>query len=67
MIAEGFTVEALKDGLLINAEKEQIPALIQKLVAAEIQLFTVQQHRVTLEDQFLEMTGGGQIAEAHTK
>ena len=67
LIAEGLTVEALKDGLLINAEKEQIPALIQKLVAAEIQVFTMQQHRVTLEDQFLEMTGGGQIAEAHTK
>lgn len=67
LVAEGFTVESLNEGLLINAEKEQIPALIQKIVKEEIQLFTVQQHRVTLEDQFLEMTGGGQIAEAHTK
>lgn len=67
LIAEGFTVESLNDGLLINAEKEQVPALIQKLVKEEIQLFAIQQHRVTLEDQFLEMTGGGQIAEAHTK
>jgi len=32
-----------------------------------MQLFAVQPHRKTLEDQFLEMTGGGQIAEAHTK
>ena len=65
--AEGFTVESFKDGFIINAEKEQIPALIQQLTAQEIQLFAVQPHRKTLEDQFLEMTGGGQIAEAHTK
>lgn len=67
LVAEGFTVEPFKEGLLINAEKEQIPALIQKLASEEIQLFAVQQHHITLEDQFLEMTGGGQIAETHTK
>ena len=67
LIAEGFKVESLREGLLINAEKEQIPALIQKLATEEIHVFAVQQHRITLEDQFLEMTGGGQIAESHTK
>ena len=67
LIAEGFKVESSGEGLLINVEKEQIPALIQKLATEKIQLFAVQQHRITLEDQFLEMTGGGQIAEAHTK
>ena len=64
---EGFATESFNDGFIIEAEKEQIPALIQKLVAEEIQLFSVNPHRKTLEDQFLEMTGGGQIAEAHTK
>ena len=67
LLAEEFTVEPLGDGFIINIEKEQIPALIQKLTVEEIQLFSVKPHRKTLEDQFLEMTGGGQIAEAHTK
>ena len=48
-------------------KKTQIPGLIQQITANEMQLFAVQPHRKTLEDQFLEMTGGGQIAEAHTK
>ena len=65
--AEGFNVEAHKEGFIINAEKTQIPGLIQQIAAHEMQLFAVQPHRKTLEDQFLEMTGGGQIAEAHTK
>lgn len=64
---QGFTVEAHKDGFIINAEKAQIPALIKQLSAKEQQLFAVQPYRKTLEDEFLEMTGGGQIAEAHTK
>ncbi len=64
---QGFTVEAHKDGFIINAEKTQIPALIKQLSAKEQQLFAVQPYRKTLEDEFLEMTGGGQIAEAHTK
>ena len=32
--AEGFTVEAYKDGFIINAEKTQIPALIQQIDSA---------------------------------
>ncbi|MER2089569.1 ABC transporter ATP-binding protein [Sporosarcina sp. JAI121] len=64
---EGFTVEAHEAGFIINAEKTQIPGLVQQMMAKEMQLFAVQPHRKTLEDQFLEMTGGGQIAEAHTK
>ena len=65
--AEGFTVEAYNGGFVINAEKTRIPGLVQQMTAQELQLFAVQPHRKTLEDQFLEMTGGGQIAEAHTK
>lgn len=62
-----FTVESHKDGFIINAEKAQIPALIKQFSVKEQQLFAVQPYRKTLEDEFLEMTGGGQIAEAHTK
>ena len=67
LIAGGFKIEALNDGFIINAEKTQIPGIIQQMMAQEMQVFAVQPHRKTLEDQFLEMTGGGQIAEADTK
>lgn len=65
--AEGFIIESYHDGLIINAEKQQIPMLIQQMTEKGIQVFAVQSYRKTLEDQFLEMTGGGQIAEAHAK
>ncbi len=63
----GFTVEAFKDGLLVNAEQHQIPGLVESFIAEGLQVFAVQPHRKTLEDEFLEMTGGGQIAEAYAK
>ncbi|AOV06432.1 ABC transporter ATP-binding protein [Sporosarcina ureilytica] len=65
--AEGKTAEWFKDGLLLQIEKEEIPSLVGRLVAENIQLYAIQPHVITLEDQFLELTGGGQIAEAHTK
>ncbi|WP_153721598.1 ABC transporter ATP-binding protein [Sporosarcina cascadiensis] len=67
LISKGFTVESLPLGLVVPAEKNQVPSIIQLLTANEIEVFAVQPHRKTLEDQFLEMTGGGQIAESHTK
>ncbi|KOS68702.1 bacitracin ABC transporter ATP-binding protein [Lysinibacillus contaminans] len=60
-----FTVE--NNGVVVEVNKENIPALISQLVQDNIQLFAVQPHQKTLEDQFLEMTGGGQIAEANSK
>ncbi|WP_223554901.1 ABC transporter ATP-binding protein [Lysinibacillus sphaericus] len=60
-----FTVE--NNGFVVEIKKEDIPKLITQFVNAEIQLFAVQPHQKTLEDQFLEMTGGGQIAEANSK
>ncbi|HEX5563788.1 MAG TPA: ABC transporter ATP-binding protein, partial [Sporosarcina sp.] len=63
----GYTVEAFKDGMLVNAEQQQIPRLVESFIAEGLQVYAVQQHRKTLEDEFLEMTGGGQIAEAYAK
>lgn len=63
----GFTVEAFKDGLLVNVEQHHIPGLVESFIAEGLQLYAVQPHRKTLEDEFLEMTGGGQIAEAYAK
>ncbi|WP_301109908.1 ABC transporter ATP-binding protein [Sporosarcina sp.] len=67
LVSKGFTVEPLPIGLVLQAEKNQVPSIVQLLTANEIEVFAVQPHRKTLEDQFLEMTGGGQIAESHTK
>lgn len=67
LTSEGKTFEAFNNGLLIQIEKDEVPILIGKLVESSIQLYTVQPYAKTLEDQFLELTGGGQIAESHQK
>lgn len=67
LISEGFSVESMPDSLLLQAEKTQIPSVIELLTTNGIKVYAVHPHRKTLEDQFLEMTGGGQIAESHTK
>jgi len=51
----------------IEISKEQIPDLIAKVVSANISIYSVQPMQKTLEDQFLEMTGGGAIAETNSK
>jgi ABC-2 type transport system ATP-binding protein len=44
-----------------------VPKLITNLTTAGIDLFAVQPHHQSLEDQFLELTGGGQIAQTSAK
>ncbi|MDN7243279.1 ABC transporter ATP-binding protein [Planococcus sp. N028] len=63
----GFPLARHDKGLLIDTEEQHIPGAIQLLVSAGAKIYTVQPYRATLEDQFLEMTGGGQIAQAHAK
>ncbi len=55
------------NGYVVEIKKEDIPKLISQSVHEGIQLFAVQPYQKTLEDQFLEMTGGGQIAESNSK
>ncbi|KOS64269.1 ABC transporter ATP-binding protein [Lysinibacillus agricola] len=62
-----YNFAAENNGFVVEIKKEDIPKLISQFVNEGIQLFAVQPHQKTLEDQFLEMTGGGQIAEANTK
>ncbi|WP_144789429.1 ABC transporter ATP-binding protein [Lysinibacillus fusiformis] len=62
-----YKFEAVNQGYVIELKKEDVPALTLGLVQAGMRLFAVQPHQKTLEDQFLEMTGGGQIAEANSK
>jgi ABC-2 type transport system ATP-binding protein len=62
---KGYTFTVHGDGLIVEIEKKDVPVLTQHLFEAGVQLYIVQPHVKTLEDQFLEMTGGGAIAEIH--
>ncbi|TWT02301.1 ABC transporter ATP-binding protein [Planomicrobium sp. CPCC 101079] len=63
----GFPLAKHDKGLVIDSDEQHIPGAVQMLVSAGAKIYTVQPHRATLEDQFLEMTGGGQFAQAHAK
>lgn len=56
-------VSTEKDGFVVELLKENVPAFIRQLVQKEIDIFTIQPAQKTLEDQFLEITGGGAIDE----
>lgn len=59
MFEEPLTEE--NGGYVVNLTKEEVPALIRKLVESGIDLYTIQPIQKRLEDQFIEMTGGGAI------
>lgn len=67
LIAHNLELEVSGTGFIAKVEQEQIPSIVKALIDANLQVFAVQPFRKTLEDQFLEMTGGGQIAESHKK
>lgn len=64
---KGIVVENYQNGLLINVEQSVIPTIVEQLVQQNIAIYGVSHHRKTLEEQFLEMTGGGQIVESNSK
>ncbi|MBY9081275.1 ABC transporter ATP-binding protein [Paenibacillus sp. HN-1] len=47
-----------KEGLVVTATHDEIPALNQKLVGEGLLVFGIREVTVSLEDQFLQMTGG---------
>ena len=65
--ADELTFNVKEKQVEIEISKEQIPDLIAKAVAANVLIYSVQPLQKTLEDQFLEMTGGGAIAETYSK
>ena len=65
--ADELTFNVKEKQVEIDVSKEQIPDLIAKAVSANISIYSVQPMQKTLEDQFLEMTGGGAIAETYSK
>lgn len=64
---KGIFVENYENGLLINVEQTVIPTIVEQLVQQNIAIYGVSHHRKTLEEQFLEMTGGGQVVESNSK
>ncbi|MDW0116638.1 ABC transporter ATP-binding protein [Sporosarcina thermotolerans] len=67
LLDEGLTVDDFNNGLIVNVEQQQIPGIMRSFIAEGLEVFAVQPHKKTLEDEFLEMTGGGQIAETYAK
>ncbi|ATP41878.1 bacitracin ABC transporter ATP-binding protein [Solibacillus sp. R5-41] len=61
-LLDGYTITAYENGFNVEIQKQQIPALLKKL-AVEVEIYAVQPNNKTLEDKFLEMTGGGAIDE----
>ncbi|WP_397537729.1 ABC transporter ATP-binding protein [Rummeliibacillus pycnus] len=64
---QSYKFEKHSKGYLVAIEREAVPKLIASLITAGIDIYTVQQYHESLEDQFLEMTGGGQIAKTTAK
>ncbi|GLX68181.1 ABC transporter ATP-binding protein [Paenibacillus glycanilyticus] len=58
-------IEELKrseDGFIeVTAERELVPDILEELIKNHIRVYGVQRVRTSLEDKFLEITGGGQV------
>ena len=48
-------------GFVLDLTKDEVPAFVRQLVEAGIDLYSIQPVQKRLEDQFIEMTGGGAI------
>ncbi len=57
-----YQLTVTEDGILAKIKREQIPDLNAMLVTHGIRVYGIQKATKTLEDRFLEITGGGQIA-----
>lgn len=54
-------VKAVPEGIEVVADRDRIPDILSDLMRMNIRIYSVQVQRQSLEDRFLEMTGGGQI------
>lgn len=57
----GEQVKPKNNGFVVTISKEEVPTFVRKLVEDGIDIFTIQPITKRLEDQFIEMTGGGAI------
>ncbi|SDM70363.1 ABC-2 type transport system ATP-binding protein [Psychrobacillus sp. OK028] len=59
--SNGYIFTVHEGVFLLELKEEKVPSLIKELVAQQVQIFAVSAVHETLEEQFLQMTGGGQI------
>ncbi|MFD2638632.1 ABC transporter ATP-binding protein [Piscibacillus salipiscarius] len=57
----GLTVEKESDKLIVELNRKDIPNVVKQLIENEILVYGVTPVKATLEDQFLELTGGNVI------
>lgn len=60
-LSEGLKPAINGNQLMITTNWQNIPFIVEKLVAEGIKIYGVQQFSASLEQRFLEMTGGNQI------
>jgi ABC-2 type transport system ATP-binding protein len=53
-----ISVQAVEAGLEIQTDRERIPDILAQLVSRQVRVYEVQALSPSLEDRFLEMTGG---------
>ncbi|SEM59357.1 ABC-2 type transport system ATP-binding protein [Paenisporosarcina quisquiliarum] len=59
--SNGYVFTFHEGVFLLDLKEEKVPVLINELVAQQVQIFAISAVHETLEEQFLQMTGGGQI------
>lgn len=59
--SNGYVFTTHEGVFLLELKEEKVPALINELVAQQVQIFAISAVHESLEEQFLQMTGGGQI------
>lgn len=59
--SNGYVFTLHEGVFLLDLKEEKVPVLINELVAQQVQVFAISAVHETLEEQFLQMTGGGQI------
>lgn len=62
-----YTFTQLESFTIVDIERDQVPALIAQLVEKNIAIYAVTPYQESLEDQFLQVTGGDMHVPTHTK
>lgn len=62
-----YTFTQLENFTIVDIERDQVPALIAQLVEKNIDIYAVTPYQESLEDQFLQLTGGDMHVPTHTK
>ena len=62
-----YTFTQLENFTIVDIERDQVPALIAQLVEKNIDIYAVTPYQESLEDQFLQVTGGDMHVPTHTK